>query len=69
MVHSGYEATAVDHTFSSFGGLVATVKAMMFNTYANPAARAKLDRAEATRGQGHGRPARVELTVAASDAA
>jgi len=43
MVHSGYEASAVNHTFASFGGLVATVKAMVFNTYANPVARKKLD--------------------------
>ncbi|TVQ56628.1 MAG: adenosyl-hopene transferase HpnH [Phycisphaerales bacterium] len=42
MVHSGYEATAVDHTFSSFGGMWGTVKAMIFNTYANPGARKKL---------------------------
>ena len=42
MVHSGYEASAVDHTFSSFGGLFATVKAMLFNAYANPGAQARL---------------------------
>jgi hopanoid biosynthesis associated radical SAM protein HpnH len=42
MVHSGYEATAVDHTFSSFGGMWGTIKAMIFNTYANPGAREKL---------------------------
>lgn len=42
MVHSGYEATAVNHTFSSFGGLVATVKAMVFNAYANPGAKERL---------------------------
>jgi hypothetical protein len=43
MVHCGHEPTAVDHTFSSFGGLWATVKAMVFNTYANPAAKRRLD--------------------------
>jgi len=43
MVHSGYEASAVNHTFASFGGLVATVKAMVFNSYANPVARKRLD--------------------------
>jgi hopanoid biosynthesis associated radical SAM protein HpnH len=43
MVHSGYEASAVNHTFASFGGLFATVKAMVFSTYANPVARKKLD--------------------------
>ena len=42
MVHSGYEASAVHHTFASFGGLFATVKAMVFNTYANTGARGRL---------------------------
>lgn len=42
MVHCGYEPTAVDHTFSSFGGLFGTVKAMVFNAYANPGAKKKL---------------------------
>ena len=42
MVHCGYEPTAVDHTFSSFGGMWGTVKAMLFNRYANPAAKQKL---------------------------
>ena len=42
MVHCGYEPTAVDHTFSSFGGLWATLKAMVFNTYANPSAEKNL---------------------------
>jgi hopanoid biosynthesis associated radical SAM protein HpnH len=42
MVHSGYEATAVNHTFSSFGGLFATVKAMLFSAYASPRAAARL---------------------------
>ena len=43
MVHCGYEPSAVDHTFSSFGGLWGTIKAMVFNTYANPAAAKRLD--------------------------
>ncbi len=43
MVHCGYEPTAVDHTFSSFGGLWGTVKAMVFNRYANPAAKRRLE--------------------------
>lgn len=42
MVHCGYEPSAVDHTFASFGGMWGTIKAMIFNTYANPAAREKL---------------------------
>jgi hypothetical protein len=42
MVHCGYEPTAVDHTFASFGGLFGTIKAMVFNRYANPSAGRKL---------------------------
>ncbi len=30
MVHSGYEASAVDHTFSSLGGFLAAIKATLF---------------------------------------
>src|SRR5450755_1013987 len=30
MVHSGYEASAVDHTFNSISGLFATAKAILF---------------------------------------
>lgn len=42
MVHSGYEASAVHHTFASFGGLYATVKSMLFDTYASPKAKQSL---------------------------
>jgi hopanoid biosynthesis associated radical SAM protein HpnH len=42
MVHCGYEPTAVNHTFASFGGLWGTIKAMIFNTYANPGAKDRL---------------------------
>ena len=42
MVHCGHEPTAVNHTFSSFGGVLATLKAMVFNTYANPGAKRRL---------------------------
>jgi hypothetical protein len=35
MVHSGYEASAVDHTFSSLGGLIATAKATFSSTYSD----------------------------------
>jgi len=42
MVHCGYEPTAVNHTFASFGGMFATIKAMIFNTYANPGAKHRL---------------------------
>jgi len=43
MVHCGYEPSAVDHTFASFGGMWGTIKAMIFNTYANPAALNRLE--------------------------
>ena len=33
MVHSGYEASAVDHTFSSLGGFFATVRATFSSRY------------------------------------
>ncbi len=42
MVHCGHEPSAVNHTFSSFGGLFATIRALVFNSYANPAARSRL---------------------------
>ena len=51
MVHSGYEATAVDHTFSGFQGIWANVKAMLFNAYANPSAARRL---EGEKGKPHG---------------
>jgi hypothetical protein len=36
MVHSGYEASAVDETFSSLRGLLATARATLLGgTYAN----------------------------------
>lgn len=60
MVHCGYEPTAVDHTFSSFGGLWGTVKAMVFNTYANPRAAKNLKEEE---GKPHGPAAMLGLTV------
>lgn len=46
MVHSGYEATAVDNTFTSFGGLWGTVKAMIFNRYASAQATRNLKEEE-----------------------
>ena len=47
MVHCGYEPSAVDHTFASFGGLWGTMKAMVFNRYANPAAARRLEEEKA----------------------
>ncbi|HLL90180.1 MAG TPA: adenosyl-hopene transferase HpnH [Tepidisphaeraceae bacterium] len=42
MVHSGYEATSVDHTFGSLRGLLATAKAM-FGRYNDPEALQALE--------------------------
>ena len=42
MVHSGYEATAVDYTFSSLKGLWDTVKATFSTRYPDPDAEAML---------------------------
>ena len=47
MVHCGYEPTAVDFTFSGVRGIWANVKAMLFNTYANPGARKGLEEEQA----------------------
>jgi hopanoid biosynthesis associated radical SAM protein HpnH len=60
MVHCGYEPSAVNHTFGGVGGLFATVKAMLFNGYANPAAEKGLAE-EATKP--HGPLAHLGLTV------
>jgi hopanoid biosynthesis associated radical SAM protein HpnH len=51
MVHCGHEPTAVDHTFSSFGGMWATIRAMVRNAYASPEARERL---ETEKGKPHG---------------
>jgi hopanoid biosynthesis associated radical SAM protein HpnH len=51
MVHCGHEPTAVNHTFSSCGGLLGTIKALVFNAYANPGAKRRLSE-EATRPRG-----------------
>jgi hypothetical protein len=42
MVHSGYEASAVNHTFSSLSGLWATAKAT-FTRYRDPDAERLLE--------------------------
>ena len=43
MVHSGYEASAVDHTFSGLRGLWATIKAELSTKYDDPDALAMLN--------------------------
>ncbi len=42
MVHCGYEPTAVNHTFSSIGGLFGTVKALLFGRYPSDEADSQL---------------------------
>jgi len=36
MVHSGYEASAVNDTFGSLRGFAATVRATLFDNYKDP---------------------------------
>jgi hopanoid biosynthesis associated radical SAM protein HpnH len=43
MVHSGYEASAVNDTFHSLSGFLATVKATLFSRYPDPGALKLLD--------------------------
>lgn len=66
MVHCGYEPTAVDHTFSSFGGMWGTIKAMIFDRYANPAAAQRL---EEERSRPHGPLAHLVQLGVATDVA
>jgi len=42
-VHSGYEASAVNYTFSSFRGLLATARATLFSRYDDDHARKLLN--------------------------
>jgi hopanoid biosynthesis associated radical SAM protein HpnH len=60
MVHCGYEPSAVDHTFGSFGGMWGTIKAMIFNRYANPAALRQL---EQEKSKPHGPLVQLGVTV------
>jgi hypothetical protein len=50
MVHSGYEASAVNATFSSLGGFFATVKATLFSRYQDEGAYRLLDEEGAASG-------------------
>jgi hopanoid biosynthesis associated radical SAM protein HpnH len=47
MVHSGYEASAVNATFSSLAGFLATVKATLFTSYRDEEALRLLDEPQA----------------------
>lgn len=62
MVHCGYEPTAVDHTFSGVGGLMATIKAMAFPLYKDDEAAARL--AEEAK-KPHGPMVQLGITVSA----
>lgn len=64
MVHSGYEASAVNHTFGSLGGFLATVKSTLLGRYPNQAAAEELTRIPAAQ-PGH----TVSLTVSAANPA
>ena len=64
MVHSGYEASAVNHTFGSLGGFLATVKSTLLGRYPNQAAAEELTRIP-TAQPGH----TVSLTVSATNPA
>jgi hypothetical protein len=63
MVHSGYEASAVDHTLASAGGLFATIKGMLFSKHPNKAALEALDEPDNVP---HGKT--ISLTISASRA-
>ncbi|MFW6059975.1 MAG: adenosyl-hopene transferase HpnH [Phycisphaeraceae bacterium] len=61
MVHCGYEPSAVDHTFSSFGGMLGNLKAMLFSRYASPHATRRLKEEQ---GKPHGPLAQLQnITV------
>jgi hypothetical protein len=62
MVHSGYEATAVNDTFGSLKGFLATVRGVLFNRYDDAEALDALEERSAP-------AALVQLTVSASPAA
>jgi hypothetical protein len=47
MVHSGYEASAVNATFSSLEGFLATVKATLFTKYEDELALRMLEEPQA----------------------
>jgi hopanoid biosynthesis associated radical SAM protein HpnH len=60
MVHSGYEASAVNDTFGSVKGFFRTVRATLFNSYKNKAAAAELENRKPA---GHGALVQVNVSV------
>jgi hypothetical protein len=70
MVHSGHEPSAVDYTFTNFrGGMWGTVKAMLFNRYANPGAMNRLKELEQAGDDDADKDGTVSLPVLAPSAA
>lgn len=64
MVHCGYEPSAVNHTFSSLGGMLATIRAMLFWAYpSRPARRRLVEEA----GRPHGPLVQLGINVEARD--
>lgn len=64
MVHSGYEASAVDHTFGGLAGLISAAKATLFGgVYAN---REALDTLKRVPKGAPGKPSIVPLTVSST---
>ncbi|MAE65880.1 MAG: hopanoid biosynthesis associated radical SAM protein HpnH [Phycisphaeraceae bacterium] len=60
MVHCGYEPSAVNHTFGSPGGMLATIRSILFGRYRDPNAAEQLtDDAQ----QPHGPMVQLGLTV------
>jgi hypothetical protein len=62
MVHSGYEASAVNDQFGSLRGFLATVKATLFNRYPDAGALRLLDE-----GSSAGHPAALVQIEAPSE--
>jgi hypothetical protein len=66
MLHCGYEATAVNHTFGGIRGLVATIRAMLFNTHPNQTALEALEEFVPAH---HGGPVPLTIGVVAQNRA
>jgi hypothetical protein len=65
MVHSGYEASAVNDTFGSVRGFLGTVRATLFNSYRNKAAATEL----ATHRPTHGGLVQINVSARTSKGA
>ena len=64
MVHSGYEASAVDATFGSIGGLISAARATLFGgTYPSPAAHQQLEKSGSRLESGATNESLVQLNI------